>query len=464
MSEAPGLTSSSLTAEEVVRVLAHYEWCLRHEGCDLAPDDAVPTLEELARWTADAASHHALNMADDLLRRVLGDADCRWQLGVDDTTGSPCLQVLCRGGTSSLTDLHYDWVLYADRFADALPMHPLAPLVVAWQERPPQRSANLRADRLLPSRIAIVGAGDRRADRLYQSAAHFDAARQTVLPGFDFEDMPPDMLPTLPLGLYDLGVGRNERVRGGAPLALRLFVEAVLAVPLKDRHADRPVDIEIRFGRLIERLYPGFRWDGREWSPTTRGKVRPGEYWPKLMAARDALASEDAMVTFTDPRTGRRGRRQVVTVSGIPQRPRDLQDNVRLLVDLPPGSHTGPVVSERLPLWGLRRAAHYRALIGLAYNWFDPGVTRYPVRNDHWVQVRDPKRYDRLKDEQLVHLCYPHSVRRDVRRLAFEARRVVKDLVDAGEAMLVDGRILPPATPPKLPQLPGRSAMRENDV
>ncbi len=58
------------------------------------------------------------------------------------------------------------------------------------------------------------------------------------------------------------------------------------------------------------------------------------------------------------------GWRQVVTMAQVPE---DEDDELRLIVDLPPGAVGGPIVSPRLAWWGLKRAAHYRALLGLAY-------------------------------------------------------------------------------------------------
>ena len=137
----------------------------------------------------------------------------------------------------------------------------------------------------------------------------------------------------------------------------------------------------------------------------------------------------------------------MVTATDIPRGPGALDDLITLTINLPPGAYDGPIVSPNLARWGLRKAAPYRALIGLAFRWWNPGVTRYPVRRgQHWVQRQDPVAYgDPLTDNEAIALCFPTSTRAQRRNLASEARRVLKELVDAGEAQEVKGRLLPPA-------------------
>ena len=51
-----------------------------------------------------------------------------------------------------------------------------------------------------------------------------------------------------------------------------------------------------------------------------------------------------------------------------------LDDDVTLIVRLPPGSTRGPQVDrERLRHWGKKSATAYRAMLGLAYRWFPAG-------------------------------------------------------------------------------------------
>ena len=112
-----------------------------------------------------------------------------------------------------------------------------------------------------------------------------------------------------------------------------------------------------------------------------------------------------------------------------------------IVVDFSPGSGVGPVVSPNLALYGVKSAPLYRGLLNLAYHWFEAGRTRRPVRGSkHWLQVEDPKRYERISDDLLIEVFYPTSAQKDLERL-----------VKAREARVVEGRLLPPAPPDDIP-------------
>ena len=115
-------------------------------------------------------------------------------------------------------------------------LNPLFPLVNACPT-PVDVKANLRPDRILPAKLAMVNPSHKRAGRLFSPAAH--RRGQLVLPGFELADYEG---PALPLALYQLGEDNPQHGGGrGAPLALRLFVEAVLAAPYDERNAGQPV-------------------------------------------------------------------------------------------------------------------------------------------------------------------------------------------------------------------------------
>ena len=305
---------------------------------------------------------------------------------------------------------------------------------------------NTRRDRTLPTRIAMVGGSAAEADaarargRLFTPAMHAGVrdGREQTLPGFgpeneDFQG------PALPLVLYDLGGGSSTSPGQAAPLALRLWVEAILSVPILIRQVNVPVPMEIPLGRLLKRLYPNRR-------------PRPNEYWPRLTAAAEALASNRARISWHDPDTGKGGVRSVVTVADIPRGPGALDDVVTVTVHLPPGSGPGPIVSPRLPYYGLQSAAKYRALIGLAYRWFIPGRTRIPVgsgKRRHWVQSRDPAVYPRIDGDEIIEICFPTSARKQRRNLRHESRKELMALAADGEVRLEHGHLMPPLPQPK---------------
>ena len=302
---------------------------------------------------------------------------------------------------------------------------------------------NTRPDRILPTRMtrmAMVGGRAAQADaaraggHLFTPAMHVGVrdGREQALPGSGSENE--DLQgPALPLALYDLGGGSSTSPGQAAPLALRLWIEAILTVPILTRQVNVPVPMEISLRDLLKGLYPNRR--------------------PRLTAAAEALASNRARIPWHDPDTGRGGVRSVVTVADIPRGPGALDDVVTVTVHLPPGSGPGPVVSARLPHYGLQSAAKYRALIGLAYRWFIPGRTRIPVgsgKRRHWVQSRDPAAYPRIDGDEIIEICFPTSARKQRRNLRHESRKELMALAADGEVRLEHGHLMPPLPrPPK---------------
>ena len=336
---------------------------------------------------------------------------------------------------------HWLWSLVTDDFGiriedDKQSPHPLAPIIRGWLLRPVDVDLNRREDRILPSRLAQVQPSDRRAPGLFAPAAHVALVNgeHQALPGFEIEIEGP----ALPLVLYDLGEP-NPHQGGGrsAPIwPLRLFVEAILGVPLKDRRRHQPVAMELTLRELRDRLYPN--------SPPSLGKVLR-----RLHLAVDALDSMDARIPWHDPTTGRGGLRRIVSVQDVPRSAAHLDDVVRVVVDLPPGTDTGPLITPTLSEWGVTSGPAYRALINLAYRWWEPGRTHFPLKGrGPWVRNWDPSAYPELTDSTAIELAFPTSANRQRRYLAMRARAVLGVLKEAGELRIVDNRILPPGPGP----------------
>ena len=234
-----------------------------------------------------------------------------------------------------------------------------------------------------------------------------------------------------------MGVGSTTSSGRGAPSALRLFVESILAVPMERREIGQPVAMEITLRELLRKLYLG--------SDIIQ---HPNKYWKRLMDAVDALESPAARIPWYDPETGKGGYHRCVSVSNIPRGPGALDDDVRIVVDLPRGSGTGPQISDNLGRWGVESASAYRALLNLAYQWHEPGRTHHPVgrgKSRKWVRNYDPSRYDPFTDDDLVRLCFPVSATRNRRVLLQRANQVIKSLEKAGELRVEGRRILPPS-------------------
>ena len=337
---------------------------------------------------------------------------------------------------------------------------PLEILYVAWLNRPQLVTPNARATgRIIPAKLAHVSPGDRQAGKLFTTAAHVAhiapetsaETGQLAFSGFQQPTTPRQFIlpefkestaigPCLPLALYDLGDAPSTSRGPAAPLSLRLFVESVLAVPLDSRDSYTPVAMRVTLRQMLNWLYP------------SRRKPRPNEYWPRLMAALEALESPAARIPWYDPETGQGGSRRIVNISDIPRGPAKLDDLISIIVDLPPGSGNGPQVSDNLRQWGIKSAAGYRALLNLAYRWFEPGRTHFPVgrgRRRYWTQVSNPERYPPLTEDEIIALCFPTSARSARRNVLSDARKVIRQLEQSGELRVVEGRgntmrILPP--------------------
>ena len=274
-----------------------------------------PTAAELSGWlmSADCSDDAVMAVCDRLA--LLLDHDVRPPLGLHDAV------IVAEDLKISIGDL---WDVYrgaVDAGADA--RCPLAPLVNAWQQRPRPVEPNRRlTDRVIPARLAMAETSNN-PRLLFSPAAHAEYGpdgKQLVMPGFANVDTPS---PALPLALYDLGAGPTISPGRGAPLALRMFVESVLSVPMQERERGQPVTMSVSLREFLKWLYP------------TR-TPSPAEYWPRLMAAVEALDSWDARVPLYDPQTKRNELRRVVSVGGIPRGPGALDESVRIIVDLPP--------------------------------------------------------------------------------------------------------------------------------
>ena len=348
------------------------------------------------------------------------------------------------------TVIRVEWSVQdiADRWItldpDQRPEFPLTLLVQAWHSRRrPAMLSTRTTGRIIPAELGMATQADRRAGNPFSHAAHVGEG-QLVLPGFQTDRT----APALPLQLYDLGLGTVHAEKStGAPLALRIFVESILAVSQQDRRGEGPVVISMTLRDLLNRLYPGPR------------RPKPREYWPRLMKASETLDSTEARIPWYDPDIGRGGLRRVVSLVDIPRGPGALDDLVSIVVDLPPGSENGPQVSDNLGLWGLRHRREYRTLLNLPYWWHNPGVTVHPVgrradgKGCHWQRATGPDRYPAMSDDELVDIVFPTSGRARVSNLVGEARQVLKNLERAGELRIIEDKVLPPLNPP--PRLAG---------
>ncbi|MDE0204897.1 MAG: hypothetical protein OXP66_02550 [Candidatus Tectomicrobia bacterium] len=339
-------------------------------------------------------------------------------------------------------NMHTLWLIASQH--DSALLHPLAPLVDAWQQLAPERGQITDKDvQIMPRSVAMV---EPNAPSYYLPrfgpAAH-QASDGQLLMGFAVEG---ERGPTLPANIWTMGLQHVDKRGAVVPLPLRIWIAAVMHVPLAQRQGYHAIELletdgsPLTLRRFLGWIYPGAR------------QPRPNEYWPRILAARDALHDPRAEVPYADEHGNLWGR-QVVRLDTPYMRP-GLDDPWPTLVHLPPGDGHGPGYRfDRVQYWMTNNAAAMRALINLGYRWHIEGKRLMPAGGNaakatHWLQRRNPKLYDRLTDADKLAICFPAGTgraRRDMR--LNDAEEVLEKLVKAGDAVVADGRLLPPPAP-----------------
>ena len=314
--------------------------------------------------------------------------------------------------------------------------NPLGPLVAACPERPTAVEALTgKQKRLFPANLGLVTSQDEADTRTLALLSNIDPSGQLRMPDFPDVDATDGAL-ALPVQLFDLGVGRAKSYgRGAAPLALRLFVEALLALKVEDR--DRRAVFTVKLRDLLDRLYPN-------------GRPSPARYWPRLREAAELISSNNARIPWYDHERRTGGLWQAVTVRNIPRGPGALDDMVTMEVYLPPTARRGPPVSPNLPAWGMKSARAYRLLLNLPAHWFEEGKTFKPMgEGAPWGMTHDADAYPVTTESGLVRMAHPTSEKVNRSELWARTRNTLEELVKAGEILPIEERsdgllILPP--------------------
>ena len=393
----------------------------------ITPQHAPPTVAQLAPFLHECPEED-LEEANQRLCELF-DTPATWE-GLPDL--NLVAQILAKKNHFLIlqpSQVQEKWEINKSRTGSK---NPIAPLIRAWwRTRPYKVVPNTRTSgRIIPAKMAQANpTTDSRAGGIFSLAANSPDG-QSVLPGFEV----PIIGPALPLQLYDLGNGPSSRSRS-ASLALRMFIEALLAVPQEHRGTGSPVSYEVSLRDFLNWFWPD-------------RKPTPSEYWPALMTASEAL--DRCYVPLINPETGRSQLRRIVLVGAIPRGANSLDDGVQVIVNLPRDSQNGPQLPDSLRQWGNRSAPAYRALINLSFNWYKPGRSHYPAgrrRSDgktFWAQSTNPERYPSFTDRQIIELCYPTSQNLNPRVLLKRAKDTINLLAEEGELQIVENRIVPP--------------------
>ena len=314
----------------------------------------------------------------------------------------------------SISEVHARWAAAVKVNPDL--EHPLAPIVAGWLQAQP---VSVRADR--------------RRDKGILSRFQFEDAEvrdngEGLLTGGVLDDLPKQQ-PSLPFSpepvrrkhvpLIDLVDAAGVAITSqglGSPLPLRLIFNAVIWVPQRDRFRGYVIITETRnrgpltLGHVIDDVF------GDTW--------RERRHWTKLKTAMKT-AGMHRLIGWKD---GHKVLWTPIMFPVIPSDP-DRDAPVEVIVRLPPGSESGPVV----PLPGMRAlmlesGPKFCAAVSAHTLIWRPGTTRVRGtvkrgRPTRWFWARDPE-------------AYPVFTREDRRRLAFgrSTKHRTKAAIDAAWA------------------------------
>lgn len=256
--------------------------------------------------------------------------------------------------------------------------HPLAALIEGWLIGPPVE-ADERETGIIPATLASVRDAD-------APASLFDLREHEKVPGFTphpieqayLPGLTPvgnEIAPAMPLLMWDASTEGGPRRGKGAPLPLRIWIEAVLAFPTHERFSPRRV--AVRYGDLTGWLMPN-------------GEYRQRDF-PAIQRALHRVHNLRLPWELPD---GTGGSRAVVVVRDIPRVWNAYDDMVTFEISLPPGINArGPIVYRpALRRLGQQSAMRYRAELGLCWLW-----DRYGARNGRYIQ---PTRLRFARDDQ----------------------------------------------------------------
>ena len=453
--------SEACTFDEVIKVLALRAWYTTHNSED-CPTEYIPVEDDLCDWITDCDEQIQTQTSEYLNSLFSPPKSGSWHWWRIFSKQDPSLKIfaaLCyiehqengkkryqlalhwneQGQTIgpaaySLKQVHAAWKAIPQ---DRRPPHPLGPIVEAWQQRPKQVETDHRPDPLFPAIFIQADFNDNRTGKLFAPPAHVAGGvdgEQLCFPGFaPGEPNGAPITPALPLALYDLGVGKLEHGQRGAPMPLRIFIEAVLSVKPESRGSGPRLIGPVPLRDFLRFLYP----------PGKEKNWQRERHLPALQKALVALDSPESRIPWQDPETGNWHARKVVSPQDIPLTGA-ADDKISFVVDLPPGTEKGPIMDRP----ALRRAqtrsvAIYRLILSLCAWWHEPGVTRRPAEGGrHWYQSCNPEHYREVSDAELVAMAFPVTPSKTRKRL-FDARQALDELIHEGFAAVKDRRIYP---------------------
>ena len=391
---APEDLATAHTLPQIMNALAHAAWTHTHD--EPPPIHRIPTVENLAEWLSEVPD--AFDGAE-ITRRIEGLAAAYvghthlvatliastripkqsvltirtdTEVGIELPVLGESLPEDASELSQAIKEVHRIWREYG---AGMNMEHPYQPMVEAWQALAPVPTLwDGRDHPVLPAPLAAV----RYEQHAEGGQAHLpfdwdalgavsvgDPDDQAWLPGLAPE--PSGLVPSLPLILWDAAGGMSLARGRGAPLALRLWVEAMLAVPNGKRHW-RATRVTCTLRDLVEGLWPN-------------GSYRRSKDLQKLIRALRIV--DQARI----PWDGGRSLWRTVSLTSVPRDMRALDTPIVFDVSLPPGSGQGPLIHRpTLRRYSVESAPAYRAYLSLCWYW-----DRYGTVNGSMISATRPE-------------------------------------------------------------------------
>ena len=239
--------------------------------------------------------------------------------------------------------VHQLWLEVNQRHPGEL-LHPLEPLVQAWQQaNPPKVEIEKRPNQIAPAFIkdSRITTGE----RLPTGFLHTQGGATTQLSLPSFEGVEDDIVVhALPIEIYQGGRGTR-----GAPLDERIFFNALLARPYGKPEPFNAVRLEPTLRDYVDWLYPN------GWNRTLQ--------LPLLQKALYDVHNKRISYERRDW--------NIVQVLAMPNETTKLDDPLPLIIRYPDGVlGNGPMIdAHRMRLYGLVSASKWRAWIRLHYLW-----------------------------------------------------------------------------------------------
>ena len=416
------LASLPMTKAQRAEVGHHVLQCVRlakpdwaHVARAAGPTPRTPTDAEIDAMDPDAAEG---------VRYLLATAELGPQAWIEGERDGETQRLYFDAPT-----LHRLWQRATTAALDAKPPqptpdHPLGPWFEAWPSRPRPVERNARPDPLFPSAVIVARRPDDPNIARLGFAPPGHVRDGAYLPGLAPEDTDDVGIASLPAELWRIGGGTLARKGRGAPLAKRLFVNALLDAPTRPGSHQLP-PIPVR--DLLRAVYGG--------------RIRPERHFPAVI---DALAEIDTVRLPVAMLAWRH-----VGVTGAPSH---IDAEIVLTVNHPPGLGRGAIMDRRaLMLAGNVSSVAYRLALSLGVHWSRPGRLRSKPRGGRtWFQIRKRSRYPRVSDKLLVAMAFPTGAyRAQPKRTLDRATDALRFLAEVGYVdpdSLRDRRLMPGPT------------------